>query len=150
VRDCRFDQVRFRDLRVWRTKVRSSSYRGAKLADAVLGGWDDGEGNDYMDAEVAERLGHDPATLRRYYTRIHATRRRRQAATSIADLIEPTPPTTETSPNDTPATPHDDPQHRKTTTTAPRRAAGAAQLHNPFTRLVYTSSDLHERVRACR
>lgn len=40
--------------------------------------------------EVAERLGHDPATLMRYYSRVNATRRR-QAAHQIADLV--TPPT---------------------------------------------------------
>ena len=40
--------------------------------------------------EVAERLGHDPATLMRYCTRVNATRRR-QAAHQIADLV--TPPT---------------------------------------------------------
>jgi integrase len=40
--------------------------------------------------EVAERLGHDPATLMRHYTRVNATRRR-QAAHQIADLV--TPPT---------------------------------------------------------
>jgi integrase len=36
--------------------------------------------------EVAERLGHDPATLMRYYARVDATRRR-QASHDIADLI---------------------------------------------------------------
>jgi integrase len=40
--------------------------------------------------EVAERLGHDPATLMRYYTRVNATRLR-QADDQIADLV--TPPT---------------------------------------------------------
>ena len=30
-------------------------------------------------AEVAERLGHDPATLMRYYTRINAARRQQAA-----------------------------------------------------------------------
>ncbi|MFG2045248.1 tyrosine-type recombinase/integrase [Dactylosporangium sp. NPDC048998] len=39
--------------------------------------------------EFAERLGHDPATLMRYYTRINA-RRRRQAAHDLAKLITPT------------------------------------------------------------
>jgi integrase len=38
--------------------------------------------------EVAERLGHDPATLMRYYSRVNA-RRRRQAADHIADLVSP-------------------------------------------------------------
>jgi len=38
--------------------------------------------------EVAERLGHDPATLMRYYTRVNAARRQ-QAADHIADLIAP-------------------------------------------------------------
>jgi integrase len=36
--------------------------------------------------EVAERLGHDPATLMRYYTRVNAARRR-QATDDIADLM---------------------------------------------------------------
>lgn len=36
--------------------------------------------------EVAERLGHDPATLMRYYTRVNATRRLR-ATDRIADLM---------------------------------------------------------------
>lgn len=36
--------------------------------------------------EVAERLGHDPATLMRYYTRVSATRRL-QATNHIADLL---------------------------------------------------------------
>jgi integrase len=36
--------------------------------------------------EVAERLGHDPATLMRYYSRVNAARRR-QAADQIADLV---------------------------------------------------------------
>ncbi|MFG2045219.1 tyrosine-type recombinase/integrase, partial [Dactylosporangium sp. NPDC048998] len=39
--------------------------------------------------EVAERLGHDPATLMRHYTRINA-QRRRQAAHDLAQLITPT------------------------------------------------------------
>ncbi|GGM73048.1 tyrosine-type recombinase/integrase [Dactylosporangium sucinum] len=39
--------------------------------------------------EVAERLGHDPATLMRYYTRINA-QRRQQAAHDLAQLITPT------------------------------------------------------------
>jgi len=38
--------------------------------------------------EVAERLGHDPGTLMRYYTRVNATRRR-QASVHIAELILP-------------------------------------------------------------
>ncbi|MER7004743.1 site-specific integrase [Dactylosporangium sp. NPDC000555] len=38
--------------------------------------------------EVAERPGHDPATLLRYYTRVNATRRR-QAAHDLAGLITP-------------------------------------------------------------
>ncbi|UQU67570.1 site-specific integrase [Couchioplanes caeruleus] len=36
--------------------------------------------------EVAERLGHDPATLMRYYTRVNATRRL-QATDCIAELM---------------------------------------------------------------
>ncbi|WP_199516711.1 hypothetical protein [Nucisporomicrobium flavum] len=36
--------------------------------------------------EVAERLGHDPATLMRYYARVTATRRL-QATNHIADLL---------------------------------------------------------------
>ncbi|MFC7479136.1 tyrosine-type recombinase/integrase [Luedemannella flava] len=36
--------------------------------------------------EVAERLGHDPGTLMRYYTRVNADRRR-QASDHIADLL---------------------------------------------------------------
>jgi len=36
--------------------------------------------------EVAERLGHDPATLMRYYTRVNAVRRR-QAADHAAALV---------------------------------------------------------------
>jgi integrase len=36
--------------------------------------------------EVAERLGHDPATLMRYYTRVNAMRRLR-ATDRIADLM---------------------------------------------------------------
>jgi hypothetical protein len=36
--------------------------------------------------EVAERLGHDPATLMRYYTRVNATRRL-QAADRIAEFM---------------------------------------------------------------
>jgi hypothetical protein len=40
----------------------------------------------YSIREVAERLGHDPATLLRYYSRVNAVRRR-QAAHQIADLI---------------------------------------------------------------
>ena len=36
--------------------------------------------------EVAERLGHDPATLMRYYTRVNATRRL-QATDRIAELM---------------------------------------------------------------
>jgi integrase len=39
--------------------------------------------------EVAERLGHDPATLMRYYTRVNAARRR-QATDDIAKLMAPT------------------------------------------------------------
>jgi len=35
-------------------------------------------------AEVAERLGHDPATLMRYYTRVSATRRRQAADTLVS------------------------------------------------------------------
>ncbi|GAA3247131.1 tyrosine-type recombinase/integrase [Dactylosporangium siamense] len=42
----------------------------------------------YGIAEVAERLGHDPATLMRYYSRANAGRRR-QAADDIAGLITP-------------------------------------------------------------
>ncbi|MEU0563162.1 site-specific integrase [Dactylosporangium sp. NPDC006015] len=42
----------------------------------------------YGIAEVAERLGHDPATLMRYYSRVNACRRR-QAADDIAGLITP-------------------------------------------------------------
>ncbi|GAA1575674.1 hypothetical protein GCM10009827_116900 [Dactylosporangium maewongense] len=38
--------------------------------------------------EVAERLGHDPGTLMRYYTRVSAARRR-QATHRIAELIAP-------------------------------------------------------------
>jgi integrase len=38
--------------------------------------------------EVAERLGHDPGTLMRYYTRVNATRRR-QATNHIAELLVP-------------------------------------------------------------
>jgi integrase len=40
--------------------------------------------------EVAERLGHDPGTLMRYYTRVNATRRR-QASDHIAGLIATMP-----------------------------------------------------------
>jgi integrase len=40
----------------------------------------------YGIAEVAERLGHDPATLMRYYSRVNADRRR-QAAEHVADLL---------------------------------------------------------------
>jgi integrase len=36
--------------------------------------------------EVAERLGHDPATLMRYYTRVNATRRL-QATDRMAELM---------------------------------------------------------------
>jgi integrase len=49
------------------------------LASTLL---DDG----YGIHEVAERLGHDPATLMRYYTRVNATRRR-QATDHIAQLM---------------------------------------------------------------
>jgi integrase len=42
----------------------------------------------YGIAEVAERLGHDPATLMRYYSRINAGRRR-QSADDLAELIAP-------------------------------------------------------------
>jgi integrase len=38
--------------------------------------------------EVAERLGHDPGTLMRYYTRVSAARRR-QATEDIAGLLFP-------------------------------------------------------------
>ncbi|WBB89838.1 site-specific integrase [Verrucosispora sp. WMMC514] len=49
----------------------------------------------YLDAgygihEVAERLGHDPGTLMRYYTRINATRRQ-QATEHIAQLLTEPP-----------------------------------------------------------
>jgi integrase len=40
--------------------------------------------------EVAERLGHDPATLLRYYARVHAGRRAR-AADNAATLVTPDP-----------------------------------------------------------
>ncbi|GAA0452967.1 site-specific integrase [Actinoplanes capillaceus] len=40
--------------------------------------------------EVAERLGHDPATLMRYYTRVSAARRL-QASGRIAELVMPAP-----------------------------------------------------------
>lgn len=36
--------------------------------------------------EVAERLGHDPATLMRYYTRVNAARRS-QGTDRIAELM---------------------------------------------------------------
>jgi hypothetical protein len=42
----------------------------------------------YGITEVAERLGHDPATLMRYYSRVNATRRR-QAADHTVALIAP-------------------------------------------------------------
>jgi integrase len=42
----------------------------------------------YGSTEVAERLGHDPATLMRYYSRVNATRRR-QAADHTVALIAP-------------------------------------------------------------
>jgi integrase len=42
----------------------------------------------YGITEVAERLGHDPATLMRYYSRVSATRRR-QAADHIVGLVAP-------------------------------------------------------------
>ena len=51
------------------------------LAESLL---DDGYGTH----EVAERLGHDPGTLMRYYTRVNA-QRRRQATNHIAELITP-------------------------------------------------------------
>jgi integrase len=38
--------------------------------------------------EIAERLGHDPATLMRYYSRVNAARRR-QAADHIVGLVAP-------------------------------------------------------------
>ncbi|MFC5001820.1 hypothetical protein ACFPIJ_28775 [Dactylosporangium cerinum] len=44
----------------------------------------------YGIAEVAERLGHDPAPLMRYYSPVHGGRRR-QAAADIAGLITPGP-----------------------------------------------------------
>ncbi|MEV0568515.1 hypothetical protein [Dactylosporangium sp. NPDC050588] len=37
---------------------------------------------------MAERLGHDPATLMRYYSRVSACRRR-QSADDLAGLIAP-------------------------------------------------------------
>ncbi|MEV0136853.1 hypothetical protein AB0H83_51570 [Dactylosporangium sp. NPDC050688] len=37
---------------------------------------------------MAERLGHDPATLMRYYSRVNASRRR-QSADDLAELIAP-------------------------------------------------------------
>ncbi|WP_327004357.1 site-specific integrase [Dactylosporangium sp. NBC_01737] len=42
----------------------------------------------YGIVEVAERLGHDPATLMRYYSRVNAGRRR-QSADDLAGLIAP-------------------------------------------------------------
>ncbi|GAA1548829.1 hypothetical protein GCM10009827_081520 [Dactylosporangium maewongense] len=41
----------------------------------------------YGIAEVAERLGHDPATLMRYYARVNADRH--QSADDLAGLIAP-------------------------------------------------------------
>ncbi|BEL01865.1 hypothetical protein Q0Z83_000560 [Actinoplanes sichuanensis] len=38
--------------------------------------------------EVAERLGHDPATLMRYYAKVSASRRR-QAGDRLAELVAP-------------------------------------------------------------
>jgi integrase len=49
------------------------------LASTLL---DDG----YVIHEVAERLGHDPGTLMRYYTRVDAVRRR-QTTDHIAGLL---------------------------------------------------------------
>jgi integrase len=49
------------------------------LASSLL---DDG----YGIHEVAERLGHDPGTLMRYYSRVNAERRR-QATDHIAELM---------------------------------------------------------------
>ncbi|WP_345137372.1 site-specific integrase [Dactylosporangium darangshiense] len=46
--------------------------------------------------ETAERLGHDPATLMRYYTRINANRRH-QATQHLAHLLTEPPPTATTS-----------------------------------------------------
>jgi len=54
--------------------------RSHLLASTLL---DDG----YGIHEVAERLGRDPGTLMRYYTRVSA--RRRQATVHIAELIAP-------------------------------------------------------------
>jgi integrase len=38
--------------------------------------------------EIAERLGHDPATLTRYYTRVNAARRL-QATNHVAEMLTP-------------------------------------------------------------
>jgi integrase len=45
-------------------------------------------GSGFGIAEVAERLGHDPGTLMRYYARVDAGRRR-QAADHIIGLVAP-------------------------------------------------------------
>jgi len=71
---------RFNRLAVAAGSTRSARIRFGTCSPAAL--LDTGHGI----AEVAERLGHDPATLMRYYSRVNAVRRR-QAADHIEDLI---------------------------------------------------------------
>ncbi|MFD1048610.1 pentapeptide repeat-containing protein, partial [Kibdelosporangium lantanae] len=52
LRNCVFDGIRFRDLKLWRTRVHDCSFREAKLVDAVLGALEDGVPNSYTGVDL--------------------------------------------------------------------------------------------------
>jgi uncharacterized protein YjbI with pentapeptide repeats len=53
IRNCVFDEARFKDLRAWRTRVHDCSFRHAKLPGAVLGTLEDGMVNNYVDVDFS-------------------------------------------------------------------------------------------------
>ncbi|MFC7535553.1 tyrosine-type recombinase/integrase [Actinoplanes sp. GCM10030250] len=89
--------------------------------------------------EVAERLGHDPATLMRYYAKVSATRRR-QASDRIAELVTPperrAPQTDSSTPSPSTVAPVDGQKRREADPVGPNgdmlfRRAGSIRTASP-------------------
>jgi fluoroquinolone resistance protein len=54
IRNCRFDECQLRDFRVWSSKFSETTFRGADLAKAALGGVQDGRRNSFFGVDFTE------------------------------------------------------------------------------------------------
>lgn len=54
LQNCRFDKCGLQDLRVWATQITETSFRGADLRKAALGGVQDGRRNNFRDVDFTD------------------------------------------------------------------------------------------------